>query len=60
MAVTAPRHVGATEVTSVREILDRDLLSPVFQPIVALATGEVVGYEALARGPAAGLGAAAR
>jgi EAL domain-containing protein (putative c-di-GMP-specific phosphodiesterase class I) len=52
MAVTAPPRGSAAEVTSVREILDRDLVCPVFQPIVALTSGEVVGYEALARGPA--------
>jgi EAL domain-containing protein (putative c-di-GMP-specific phosphodiesterase class I) len=52
MALTAPLLGSATEVTSVREILDRDLVCPVFQPIIALSSGEVVGYEALARGPA--------
>lgn len=34
-----------------REILQRGLVRCVYQPIVHLETGEVVGYEALARGP---------
>jgi EAL domain-containing protein (putative c-di-GMP-specific phosphodiesterase class I) len=33
------------------EILARRDISPVFQPIVSLADGEIIGYEALARGP---------
>jgi diguanylate cyclase (GGDEF)-like protein/PAS domain S-box-containing protein len=32
-------------------VLGEGLLAAAFQPIVALASGEVVGYEALARGP---------
>ncbi len=34
------------------ELLRGGALRPVFQPIVDLGTGEVAGYEALARGPA--------
>ena len=33
---------------------DRALIRPVFQPVVALATGHVAGYEALARFPSLG------
>lgn len=33
-------------------IIDERLIKPVFQPLVDLYSGEVVGYEALARGPA--------
>lgn len=33
----------------VRRALEPDVIVPVFQPIVGLATGHVVGYEALAR-----------
>lgn len=36
---------------SLDEILDRRLLSPVFQPVVDLQHGSAVGYEALIRGP---------
>lgn len=36
---------------SIREILERNAIEMVFQPIVTLPTGAVVGYEALARGP---------
>lgn len=32
-------------------IIDERLVKPVFQPIVDLYSGEIVGYEALARGP---------
>ncbi|HET9125103.1 MAG TPA: diguanylate cyclase, partial [Solirubrobacteraceae bacterium] len=34
-----------------RAILAAETIVPVFQPIVSLQTGEIVGYEALARGP---------
>jgi EAL domain-containing protein (putative c-di-GMP-specific phosphodiesterase class I) len=33
------------------QILEEGLICPVFQPLVDLYTGEVLGYEALARGP---------
>ncbi|GIJ45442.1 hypothetical protein Val02_23280 [Virgisporangium aliadipatigenens] len=36
----------------IHELIDRRAVTPVFQPLVDLATGGVVGYEALARGPA--------
>lgn len=35
-------------------VLDEQLITPVFQPLVELDSGKVVGYEALARGPAEG------
>ena len=35
----------------VQEVLDERAITPALQPIVRLATGEVVGYEALARFP---------
>jgi EAL domain-containing protein (putative c-di-GMP-specific phosphodiesterase class I) len=38
--------------TAVQEIIDRKLLRTVFQPIVTLTDGRVVGVEALSRGPA--------
>ncbi|HSG86183.1 MAG TPA: bifunctional diguanylate cyclase/phosphodiesterase [Candidatus Limnocylindrales bacterium] len=34
---------------SVRQVAEGDLLRPVYQPIVSLATGEVVGFEGLVR-----------
>src|SRR5690349_6636552 len=39
------------EAGTVRRILRDRLVTPVFQPIVDLATGALVGVEALARGP---------
>ncbi|RKQ93355.1 EAL domain-containing protein (putative c-di-GMP-specific phosphodiesterase class I) [Solirubrobacter pauli] len=41
----------AARVAELRSILDGDLIRSVYQPIVDLDTHEVVGYEALARGP---------
>ena len=35
-----------------RDVIGRDLVEMVFQPIVDLRSRRVVGYEALARGPA--------
>lgn len=35
-----------------RNIINNNLLRTVFQPIVSLQTGDVIGYEALTRGPA--------
>lgn len=37
--------------TSLADLLDRRALRSAFQPLVDLYSGEVVGYEALARGP---------
>lgn len=37
---------------TIAECLEQQRLRPVFQPIGSLATGEVLGYEALIRGPA--------
>ncbi len=34
---------------SVRQVAEGDLLRPVYQPIVSLATGEVIGFEGLVR-----------
>ncbi|MBU2280917.1 MAG: GGDEF domain-containing protein [Gammaproteobacteria bacterium] len=34
-----------------QHILDQQLLTPLFQPILSLTSGELVGYEALIRGP---------
>jgi diguanylate cyclase (GGDEF)-like protein len=49
-----PREVvllsSADQQAQVREVLDRDdALTPVFQPIVEIATGRIGGYEALTR-----------
>ncbi len=34
-----------------REIIDKRLLSALFQPIIAMQSGEIIGYEGLIRGP---------
>jgi EAL domain-containing protein (putative c-di-GMP-specific phosphodiesterase class I) len=44
-------HASALAPSSVGEILADEALQVVFQPIVSLPSGEVVGYEALTRGP---------
>ncbi|MCA2212068.1 sensor domain-containing phosphodiesterase [Jidongwangia harbinensis] len=36
----------------IHELVDRRAVTAVFQPLVDIATGRVVGYEALSRGPA--------
>ncbi|WP_229074691.1 EAL domain-containing protein [Actinoplanes sp. DH11] len=36
----------------IHEVLDRRAVTPVFQPLVDIATGRILGYEALSRGPA--------
>jgi EAL domain-containing protein (putative c-di-GMP-specific phosphodiesterase class I) len=49
VAAVAPVTSAAPEI---RDVVARRLVRVEFQPIVHLATGEVVAYEALARGPA--------
>jgi EAL domain-containing protein (putative c-di-GMP-specific phosphodiesterase class I) len=39
-------------VADIHEIIDRRAVTPVFQPLVDMAGGGTVGYEALSRGPA--------
>lgn len=41
---------GAEE--AVRKVISAGAVTPWFQPVVCLRTGEILGYEALARGPA--------
>jgi EAL domain-containing protein (putative c-di-GMP-specific phosphodiesterase class I) len=43
--------VGTAGEVTLGEIIERQLLRTVFQPIVNLRSNEVVGYEALVRGP---------
>jgi EAL domain-containing protein (putative c-di-GMP-specific phosphodiesterase class I) len=45
-------QVAARAFRDVHDVIDARAIEPVFQPIVRLDLGEVVGYEALARGPA--------
>lgn len=35
----------------IHEILEKELVTAVFQPIVSLATAEIIGYESFTRGP---------
>lgn len=37
--------------TRLHEIIDLQLLNALFQPIIQLQTGEIIGYEGLIRGP---------
>src|SRR4029450_13527262 len=39
-------------VQDIQDVLDARAVTPVFQPLVEIATGKVLGYEALSRGPA--------
>ena len=36
---------------ALQRLIDRKQLTPLFQPIIALDGGRIVGYEALIRGP---------
>jgi len=45
------RHRSATH-RDIHAVLDTRAVTPVFQPLVRLDTGEIIGYEALTRGPA--------
>ncbi|AGZ43419.1 hypothetical protein AFR_25775 [Actinoplanes friuliensis DSM 7358] len=36
----------------IHEVIDRRSVTPVFQPLIDIASGRVLGYEALSRGPA--------
>jgi EAL domain-containing protein (putative c-di-GMP-specific phosphodiesterase class I) len=51
-APAAPGPALATSETRLHDILAGDALRAVFQPLVELTSGGVVGYEALVRGPA--------
>jgi EAL domain-containing protein (putative c-di-GMP-specific phosphodiesterase class I) len=42
----------AAYVQDILQVLDARAVTPLFQPIVEIATGRIVGYEALSRGPA--------
>ncbi len=41
-----------SDVPDIHEVLDRRLVTPLFQPLVDLSFGRVLGFEALSRGPA--------
>jgi EAL domain-containing protein (putative c-di-GMP-specific phosphodiesterase class I) len=51
-AVLGDPGPGTAAVAELRRIIDARAIEPVFQPIVSLASDGIVGYEALARGPA--------
>jgi EAL domain-containing protein (putative c-di-GMP-specific phosphodiesterase class I)/CBS domain-containing protein len=44
-------EVDSDTVRELKEIIDKQTITPVFQPIVSLTDGSVIGYEALSRGP---------
>lgn len=46
---TSERRSHAEQQAQITALLDRGAITPVFQPIVSLASGAVIGYEALAR-----------
>lgn len=46
-----PENTADTLLTRLKEVIDRKDLHPLFQPIVSLQSVEILGYEALIRGP---------
>jgi EAL domain-containing protein (putative c-di-GMP-specific phosphodiesterase class I) len=50
-AVMPPRAMSTVLVAAFNTVLSARAIRSVYQPVVALADGEVVGFEALARGP---------
>src|ERR1051325_11654240 len=40
------------DVADIHDIIDGRLITPLFQPLVDIGSGRVLGYEALSRGPA--------
>jgi EAL domain-containing protein (putative c-di-GMP-specific phosphodiesterase class I) len=52
MGTPGVSHPSATTVEDFRRVLDERSLQPVFQPLIDLDSRHVLGYEALARGPA--------
>ena len=46
-----PAPSSATDPAELDRVLEEDAIRSAYQPIVDLATGDVIGYEALARGP---------
>jgi EAL domain-containing protein (putative c-di-GMP-specific phosphodiesterase class I) len=51
MTTPAVSHPTATTVEEFRRLLDQRAIQPVFQPVIDLDNRQVLGYEALARGP---------
>ncbi len=49
---TTPADVDAPAPSTIEQVLAQRGIRSVFQPIVEIATGQVVGHEALSRGPA--------
>ena len=51
MSTPAVSQVAPTTTDAFRRVLDERDIQPVFQPLIDLETRQVLGYEALARGP---------
>lgn len=49
------KHDGTRDEAALEEIIGKELVTPVFQPVIDLKTGEVHGYEALTRMTVPGL-----
>lgn len=48
---SAPHVEPAGKLLQLRRIIEHDLLQAVFQPIITMRSGEIVGFEGLIRGP---------
>lgn len=46
-----PLEIGNTVSLTLRDIMDSRLITTLYQPIIRLEDGEIIGYEALSRGP---------
>lgn len=51
MPAPLPRQISSNECLLFQQILEAKSITSVYQPIVSLADGAVLGYEALTRGP---------
>lgn len=51
IAMAERSQTVARESAGLREIIQRRLLTALFQPIISMGSGEIIGYEGLIRGP---------
>jgi EAL domain-containing protein (putative c-di-GMP-specific phosphodiesterase class I) len=49
---SGPRPPMTRSMADIHDVIDRRAVTPLFQPLVDIGSGQVLGYEALSRGPA--------